>query len=157
MHPPVAPWLDRYVGSRTGTCARRPVPNSTTWHPQTSVGGARSQSRAVCATLHVHLQPRLPGLPGAALEYFTNATAMGTGIASRSRPAGARLARSRADGVDRRTITKRLLPPDDRVYRSPRRVALLRHSHSIRVRHEPTSALPDISGRAAGCARWRIS
>ena len=33
----------------------------------------------------------------------------------------------------------------------------MRGSAAILVRHEPTSALPDISGRAAGCARWRIS
>ena len=162
MHPPVAPWLDRYVGSRTGTCARRPVPNSTTWHPQTSVGGARSQSRAVCATLHVHLQPRLPGLPGAALEYLLQTPqqwALGS-RPDRVPPALDWHARALMESTGVRSpnaFSRPRRPKAERAYRPPRRLALLRHSHSIRVRHEPCPALPDISGRAAGCARWRIS
>ena len=162
MHPPVAPWLDRYVGSRTGTCARRPVPNSTTWHPQTSVGGAEVTIKGggvqlfTCTSNH-----DFPGCLG--LHSSTLQTPQQWALGSRPDrvpPALDWHARALMESTGVRSpnaFSRPRRPKAERAYRPPRRLALLRHSHSIRVRHEPCPALPDISGRAAGCARWRIS
>ena len=157
-HPPVAPWLDRYVGSRTdvhvepfqipprGTLSRRgevtikgggvQLFTCTSNHDFPGCLGLHS------STLQTPQQWALGSRPDRvppALDWHARALMESTGVRSPN------------------AFSRPRRPKAERAYRPPRRLALLRHSHSIRVRHEPCPALPDISGRAAGCARWRIS
>lgn len=150
-HPPVAPWLDQYVGSRTDVHVEPfqiPPRGTLSRRGEVTIKGGGVQL-FTCTSNH-----DFPGCLG--LHSSTNAS---DGHWDRVAPALDWYARAlmESTGVRSQNAFSRPTTGFIVVYRSPRRVALLRHGHSIRVRHEPTSALPDVSGRAAGCARWRIS